>query len=383
MAIRLPVRRHVRIFHLVPNLNYGGLQEVVRGLALCQSQSGHSVTIGCWTNASNHPEVERELENARVSILYLRRANDGGLAPWDPKCLFRGLKERLGLKNADILHVHNPFSYYIYGALAARAAGGTKVVNTVHATAMFDQVTKGFGRKSRVKFWTAAILSNSLVSVCQEVEAYMRRKFVLPGKRLSVVENGIDLARFLAVPPRSSRKEIVFGAVGRMSMEKNHRLLIEAFALARRKHDHIRLRLLGGGPREPELRELVHNLGLDDEIEFCGFSNDVPRFLAGIDVFALPSNTEGLPLSLLEAIASGLPVVATAVGGVPRVVENTQSGWVCPPRNVDAFVEAMEAAISCPDLRERGERARHLVAEQYSAERMSRDYERIYRGILQ
>jgi glycosyltransferase involved in cell wall biosynthesis len=371
----------MRIFHLVPNMNYGGLQEVVRGLALCQRQSGHSVTIGCWTNESNNPETEHNLDHAGVRIIYLRRAPDGEMAEWDPKSLFHALKGHLRAGKPDILHVHNPFNYYLYGAVAARVVGGTRIVNTVHATGMFD--SKGFGSRSRAKFWAAAMLSNALVSVCQEVETLVRRKYLFPSNKMAVVENGIDLARFLAVPARASRNEIVFGAVGRMSREKNQRLLIEAFALARRNHSNIRLRLLGGGPHEPGLKELVHTIGLDDSVEFCGFSNEVPRFLGGIDVFALPSNTEGLPLSLLEAIASGLPVVATEVGGVPRIVRNTDSGWLCPPQNAGALQGAMEAAITCPDLRDRGERARRLVSEQYSAERMTHDYEQLYQRLLQ
>jgi glycosyltransferase involved in cell wall biosynthesis len=134
---------------------------------------------------------------------------------------------------------------------------------------------------------------------------------------------------------------------------------------------------------EPELKQQVHDQGLCDAIEFCGFGHDVPGFLKGLDVYVLPSNFEGLPLSLLEAIASGLPAVATAVDGVPRIVESTNSGWLCPPNDPDALMAAMEAAIACPDRRERGERSRRLVEKRFSAERMANDYERVYEELLQ
>src|SRR5262249_12976941 len=114
----------MRIFHLVPNMNYGGLQKVVQLLALNQAKAGHSVTIGCWTNASNHPEAEAELEQAGAKVVYLRRGPDGGLA-FDRGRLFQRLTSHLGSKNADILHIHNPHRYYIYGALAAHATRGT------------------------------------------------------------------------------------------------------------------------------------------------------------------------------------------------------------------------------------------------------------------
>jgi len=370
----------MRIFHLVPNLNYGGLQKVVRLLALAQRQSGHSVTIGCWTNTSNHPEAERELERGGADVVCLRRAHDGGMLSGRMP-LFRMLKPHLGDKRADILHVHNPFSYYLYGALAARAAGRTKIVNTVHATAMFDHPV--FGRRGRALFWTAAMLSHGLVSVCSEVDAFLRRRFHLVGVKLFVVDNGIDLAPFLAVPARRPRDEVVFGLAGRMAPEKNHRVLIEAFALARRRHSGVRLRLLGGGRLEPELKEQVRSLGLSDSVEFCGFSHDVAGFLGELDVYVLPSDFEALPLGLLEAIASGLPVVATAVDGVPKIVQKTGSGWVCPRNDAHALMAAMEVAITSPDRGERAERSRRLVAEGYSAERMANDYERVYQELLQ
>jgi len=370
----------MRIFHLVPNLNYGGLQKIVRLLAVSQRHSGHSVTIGCWTNASNHPEAECELDWAGIHVNYIRRAADGGMLS-GRKCLLKKLKNDLLVANADILHIHNPFSYYLYGALAGRAAGRMKIVNTIHLTAMFDHPR--FGRRGRALFRAAALFSHGIVSVCPEMDTFLRARFFLPGLRRFVVDNGIDLAPFLAVPARHSREEVVFGFAGRMAPEKNHRVLIEAFGLLRRRNSHVRLRLLGGGPLEPELKQKIHNQGLFEAIEFCGFGHDVPGFLKGLDVYVLPSDFEGLPLSLLEAIASGLPVVATAVDGVPRVVESTDSGWLCPPNNPDALMAAMEAAMVCPDRRERVERSRRLVEQRFSAERMANDYERVYAELLQ
>lgn len=369
----------MRIFHLVPNLNYGGLQKVVQLLSLCQIQSGHSVTIGSWNNDNNHPEAEQELLRAGVRILYLRRGPDGKMAHGRKYSLLK-LKGYLGAANTDILHVHNPFQYYLYGALAARVAGTTKVVNTLHATMMFDHPR--FGRKGRTRFRIASMLTDGIVSVCAESDAYLRKRFFLPGPRLFIVDNGIDMTSFLAVPDRTPRKEVVFGFAGRMEMEKNHQVLIQAFALVRRTYSNVRLRLLGGGRLEDQLKEQTRNLGLDDSVEFCGFSDDVPGFLGSLDIYILPSDFEALPLCLMEAIASGLPVVATAVGGVPGIVKNTDSGWLCEPNNATSMLSAMELAISSPDVRDRTSRARQLVAKLYSAERMAADYGVVYEKVL-
>ena len=370
----------MRIFHLVPNMNYGGLQKVVELLALQQLQTGHSVTIGCWTNESNHPEVESELERAGARLVYLRRADDGGLC-FDRTLIFQRLKSHLGTKNADVLHIHNPFNYYLYGALAAHTCRGTRIVNTAHATMMFDH--PNFGRRSKTKFWTAAMLTDALVSVYSDGERFLRDRFFLPGKRLLTVENGINLTPFLAGPLREPRREVVFGSAGRMEAEKNHRVLIEAFALLCRDYRNVRLRLLGSGRLEAELKERVHNLGLDDAVEFCGFGHDVARFLEGLDIYVLPSDFEAHPISLLEAIASGLPVVATNVGGVPGIVHKTGSGWLSPPRDAQALCSAMESAMNAPERWEAPKHAKQLVAEHYSCERMNRDYERLYNELLQ
>jgi glycosyltransferase involved in cell wall biosynthesis len=356
-------------------MNYGGLQEVVRGLALCQARSGHSVTIGCWTNVGNHPQIEAQLLEAGARIEYLRRGSDGEMV-YGRRLLYRKLKSHFGRGASEVLHIHNPFGYYLYGALAARAAGATKVLNTVHATAMFGH--RRFGRRGRAQFWAAAMLSHRLVSVCDEVQAELCDTFSIPRAKLTVIENGIDLSPFLAVPPRKPRNEVVFGAVGRMSPEKNHENLIRAFAQIRRKHFNAFLCLLGGGPLEPGLKELANELGMTEFIGFGGFGHDVAGFLNDLDIFVLPSDSEGLPLSLLEAIASGLPVVATSVGGVPRVINSTNSGWLSPPANPDALARAMEEALLSSDRIERGERARLLVEQRYSAKRMAEDYDRLY-----
>jgi glycosyltransferase involved in cell wall biosynthesis len=369
----------MRIFHLVPNLNYGGLQKVVQLLALHQIKAGHSVTIGSWNNDNNHPELQHELEGAGARVIYLRRGPDGKFAHGKKYSLLK-LKGYLGAANADILHIHNPFDYYIFGALAARIARKTKTVNTIHATMMFDRPR--YGRRGRTKFRIAAFFTDALVSVCKEEDEWLRRRFFLPGTKRFVVDNGIDLTSFLAVPDRIPHEEIVLGLAARMMPEKNHRMLIEAFALARKKYSNVRLRLLGGGRIEPELREQVRTLGLEDSVEFCGFSDDVPGFLSSLDIYVLPSDFEALPLCLLEAIASGLPVVSTSVGGTESIVKNTDSGWLCEPGNPNAMLSAMEKAILAPNRGARTQRARSLVKELYSADRMASDYEAIYANLL-
>lgn len=368
----------MRIFHLVPNLNYGGLQKVVQLLAMCQIRAGHSVTIGCWTYRCNHPEAEAELETAGVRVVYLRRGADGEMSHGKLASIQK-LMSYLGKGRGDILHIHNPFGYYIYGALAG-VASGTKTIDTIHATAMFERPS--FGWKGNALTWVSAQATEGVISVCDEMDVYLRDRFRLRSTKRFVVENGIDLTDFLAVPDRVRGDELIFGTAGRMAPEKNYDVLIEAFALARKKYSNIRLRILGGGGLEEELKEQVRKLGMEQAIEFCGFGNDVPGFLSTLDFYILPSKFEAHPLSLIEAIASGLPVVATTVGGVPTMVKKTNCGWLVEPNDPVALLAGIELAIASPDRTEITARARQLTEELYSAERMASDYEAVYRRLL-
>jgi len=250
----------------------------------------------------------------------------------------------------------------------------------VHAIVMFDH--KNFGWRGRMRFWFAGMLMDGVVSVCDEFKVYLRKRFFLPARKMLMVEDGIDVAPFLAVPDRIPHDAIVFGTAGRMSSEKGHDDLIDAFALIHRQHPNARLRLLGNGGQESRLKQQVRGLGLENVIEFCGFSRDVPAFLGTLDVYVLPSLSEAQSLGLMEAIVSGLPVVACAVGGVAKVVKSTESGWLCEPSNPESLAKAMEQAIANGNRPEQTARSRQLAVELFSARRMAAEYEAVYERLI-
>ncbi len=363
----------MRIVHFLDQLTFGGLQTVVMDLCEAQRENGHFVEIALRDERTNNPGAPGRMAAIGVEIAKpfkgLRRHRF-----MVPHTVINGLRTYMKDRAFDIVHSHNPFSLH-YISTASRLAR-VPTVNTMHATAMFPRLR----RWQKALYFGAALITDRTVSVHQESQATLRGYFPLPAAKLAVVENGIALARYFAVPKRQPRDVITFGAVGRMKPVKNHRLLIEAFAAAKAKHSHIRLRILGGGPLEEELRQRANELGVAAFVEFCPFQDDPSPFLADLDVFCLSSDSEGLPMSLLEAVAAGLPVVATKVGGVPDVVGKTDSGWLCPPGDVGAFAAAIEQAIAAPDRASRGERARRLV-EPYSAARMAADYQRIYESL--
>ena len=226
------------------------------------------------------------------------------------------------------------------------------------------------------------MLTHRFVPVCQEISDVVHARFGIRLSKLTVVDNGVDVSQLLSIPDRVVGEVVIFGAVGRMSAVKNQQLLVRAFALARATHPNIRLRFLGGGVAEvPKLAELAAELGVSDVIEFCSFTHDVSQFLSEIDVFVLPSKSEGLPISLLEAIAAGLPSIATDVGGVRNVIEATSGGRVCPSDDPEAMSEAMRAMIDDEGRYSATGAARLAVVTHYSVTRMADDYERLYRTL--
>ncbi len=222
--------------------------------------------------------------------------------------------------------------------------------------------------------------------VCEDIVA---SNWSLSPQKVVTIQNGLDYGPFIATLDRmQARSEILpgkeecfwFGTAGRLSKVKNHRTLIDAFAIVAQRVPQSILVLAGQGELEQELRARVTALGLEDRVFFLGFRRDIPRFLGALDVFLLPSLREGLPLALLEAMASSLPVVAAAVGGIPEVVGDGAFARLIDPLDANSLAEAMCAFAALPE-EERlalGEQARACAVNEFNADRMVAGYTELY-----
>jgi len=206
--------------------------------------------------------------------------------------------------------------------------------------------------------------------------------------RVHVVANGIDTSSFTPRPDTRSdvRRELglpenawVVGTVGRLAPEKDQALLVRAMAplLSDRRH----LVIVGDGPERDALRTVIHEANAERYVLMAGSRSDVARLLSAFDAFALPSRTEGLPLVLLEAMASELPVVATAVGGIPDLVVPGLTGMLVPPSDAPALRAALLSIVeNPPGARKMGRAARREVVAHHSAEAMATAYGHLYRA---
>jgi glycosyltransferase involved in cell wall biosynthesis len=206
--------------------------------------------------------------------------------------------------------------------------------------------------------------------------AVLESEGVPPGK-ISLIPNGVDVDAHAPPAQRPQIRELI--TVANLRVEKSHETLIAAAAALAPRHPHLRCSIVGAGSRLRELQALARARGVERVVQFCGHREDVPALLAAADLFVLPSRSEACPNGAIEAMAAGLPVVASAVGGLRDLVDHGRTGLLVPPCNPEALASAVEALIADPVRAHRlGAAARAEVEARYSFDRMVRAFEDLY-----
>jgi glycosyltransferase involved in cell wall biosynthesis len=356
------------IVHVLSSFGVGGQERVALDLAILQQQRGHRVTAISLAPAPDGAIADEFREHG---IAVDRVPKGGGLDPTLVPRLARALRKH----GAQVVHTHNPLPL-IYGAPAAWLAGAS-AIHTKHG------VNPG-SRGHRLLRRAAAWLTDAFVAVSETTEQQARAQRDAPTRRLHTIANGIRLDRYHPDPEAraATRVELglgdalVIGTVGRLGPEKNQAMLVRA--LAPRLSSQVRLVIVGDGPCRGDIEAEIAKLADPRWVVMTGRRMDVPRIVPAFDVFALSSKTEGLPLVVPEAMAAGLPIVTTAVGGLPGVVEDGVTGFLVPVDDA-AFGAALGKLIDDPALARRmGEAAREVALSRYSADRMVDAYLALY-----
>ncbi len=330
-------------------------------------------------------EFARHADRARFHLHFVSMTTRGALAGdleacgWPVTALQapQGLRPSLVVRlarlfralRADVVHTHDDRPN-IHGAPAACLAGARRVIHTRHSRGM---------HLSRRQHWLVR-----LVSLCNDrfvcISHDSARQAVAHGispRRVVVLPNGIDLERFAHTGPDPAGPAVL---VARLAPEKDIGTLLEATSRLAGTCPDFRLEIAGDGPCRGELEAQAARLGLGQRVRFLGVVHDVPALLARARLFVLSSLTEGISLTLLEAMARGLPVVATAVGGNPEVIEAGSTGLLVPARDPAALADAVARLWtqpeSCPRM---GEAGRRRVERLFDVRRMVADYEALYR----
>ncbi len=318
----------------------------------------------------------RELVEAGVSFLSLGMRK--GLA--DPRG-WRRFHRWLRCEKPDVVHAHLPHAAWL-ARWSRLAASAPVVVDTLHSSATGK-------RWRRLGYAASRWLPDHVTAVSEATASAHVAAGMVDPDRLSVVGNGIDVDQWK--PDLRTRHkvreelglvdEFLWLAVGRLEPVKDYPTLLNAFARSRQT---AQLLILGAGPLERELKQMAAGLGLGRRVRLAGFCPDVARWMKAADGFVLTSRYEGLPMVLLEAGASGLPVVATNVPGTREVVVHGETGWLTSAGDPEQLAAAMGWLMRIP-LRKRlgiGERARKSIVERFSLEAVLDQWEQLYADLL-
>ncbi len=360
----------VKIVHLVIGGEIAGGQIVALRLATAARAAGHEPVFVSPSSGPFLDLVAGEGISAHVVPI------GGALEPGGITSLRRVLRD----EGADILHTHTHFSLNVAGRLAARAAG-VDVIAHMHIENVFRD--DPFARRVQVALDNAtARLCRWIVAVSDATRAALVAQGY-PKERTITVHNGIE-PREAAAPATLDPEPPgpVLLEVGRLCDAKGQRELITA--LSQLERDDVTLLLAGddlesGGAYRRALEEEARDRGVANRVRFLGRRDDVPALLAAADVLVLPSWIEGLPLVELEAMAAGIPVVATAVGGTPEAVVDGETGLLVPPRDVPALAGAIDEVLGDPELARRlGAAGRQRARERFDAESAARTIVGLY-----
>lgn len=363
----------IRVLHLIETGGPGGAERIMVSLAAelgSEYRSEAGLIRDNWIGSA--------LRARRVPVTMLRHDPHGSFATLGD--LLRLIRE----KEVAILHTHEFFMNTL-GLVASRLSG-VPLVATVHGESYYpDRLRR------RLAYRLVGRFAGQMVAVSEHIQRLLIEGIGIHPTRVRVVPNGVashpvlpgakldEIRKGLGLDPQAK----VVATVGSLYPVKGHRYLLEGAVEVIRRWPDVMFLIIGRGTCREDLQVQARRLGVADHFQFLGQREDVPRLLAISDAFALPSLSEGMPLALLEAMAGGVPAVATNVGGVAEVLENGKSGLLVPPGDSSALAKAILSLLEDEEqARSMGETARKVAENRYSLMHMVQAYETIYKMLI-
>lgn len=341
------------------NKNWGGVKTWTLDFGRMLQQRGHGITAVVRPNTP----FEAECRKAGFDVYAFRPG-----MKYNPISILKIMKI-LKKSDTDICIVNIAKDINI-GATAAKLCG----IPVVRRVGLPQDVRNNFEENILSKLTDAVIVpSNTLKEQIKDLP-YMKGKeiYVLPNSKQPELYSHIE----------SNSKDITIGVTSQLSKTKGHKYLIESMKTLCSEGLNIKLKIVGrGGTYEAKLKDMVSEYGLNENIEFCGFTRDIPEFLSGLDIFVLPSLTENFPNTLVEALFAGLPCISTDTGGIPEVVGDT--GILIPPKDSESLTTALEKLISSEELRnELGAKAKARALAKFNISENVKKLEQIFGEII-
>lgn len=360
----------IRALHVINSLVTGGAEMLLLRLCTSLPQSGVEPVVATLLPGG---DLRKRFRDAGITLVDLSRNGKPS------KAAVIHLVREIRAQQVDIVHTHLVRAG-IVGKLAASIAR-VPVVTTRHYT-----------RDAKSRRWDfvaedvlTRLLADRVIAIGESVFDTIREGNTCAPDKVVLHRNAIDVASYVCQDRHDRTSNLVIGTVGRLHPAKAHEVFLDALGIVRRTCPGITGVIVGGGERIATLTEYADRLGLADVVTFTGpvDSDTVRDWLHRFDVFVLPSDWEGLPISLIEAAAAGLPVVATNVGGCPEVVRDGETGFLVPPREPKAMADAIERLVTDASLRTAfGNRAVEVAKSEFDIRRLADQTAALYREIL-
>ena len=366
------------ILYAITSLDMGGEERHLLELARYMRDGGHSVRVCCLRGRG---VIGQRLEEEGFPVVYFNEPEFP-----NARVLLKSAWQIAGLireHSVDLVHSFLVRANVEVRLAAKLARARCAIVNSEACINLRKSRTAIWLDRSTFR-WCDVVLANS-----RAVAGVLSRREGVPAAKIKVVYQGIDIARFKNAgrsthAAASTPRDIVIGYVGRLHPEKGPGYLIEAAALMSKTTRRFRLVMVGDGPEASRLRRMVDAHGLCDCVEFAGVQADIVSYMRSFDILAIPSLEEGLPTVAMEALACGVPIVASAVGGTPEVVQHGQTGLLVPAEVATSLADALLSLITNESLRRRIAQNVPRVAEQkFQATRMLAQTARVYEDVLQ
>ncbi|GKS58886.1 glycosyl transferase family 1 [Nitrospira sp.] len=357
------------ILHLSSSSGPGGAERIVCALAASLDKTRYRSLVGLFRPGWLKDECEQ-----RGLPVYVLPSEGFMNWRWMLAC-YRLVKQ----ERVDLIQAHE-FDANVHGTLVAKWAG-IPLVATVHGKNRFFD--------ARRRRWAYRFISKSvqMVAVSEDLKNFIVEQTQIPGERIKVIYNGVDEPATFDVADREIFKQglgipadhLVVGVVGNLYPVKGHTYLLAAIPEILKRCPNVTFLFAGRGELEVPLKAQARELGIEANVHFLGLRQDVPRLLTIMDLFAMPSLSEGLSIALLEAMAAGKPVVATRVGGNPELVVNGETGLLVPAKDASGLADALVQMLQDAAFRERAAAAaqRH-VAQRFTCGAMAGQYTECY-----
>jgi glycosyltransferase involved in cell wall biosynthesis len=367
------MKNRIKILQIIPNFGNGGAEVVVKDI-LMGHDTDHFEMAACSLYPFSGTAIEKELQEADIKVFYLTKKLGPDVG------ILKGVYDIFNDFKPHVIHTHRyVIRYTLIPSLLCRIP---VKIHTIHNIPNKEVDLAG----RFIHFFAYHFFNYKPIGVSKNISDYASNyyrieniPYIYNGRRFNSSSSKTDLRSKIRKSFDIGDDDIVFISVGRFYPQKNYRFLIETFKKVIDRQRNTILLMAGDGELRAELEHFATEIGLSDKVRFLGIRNDIADLLAASDVFVLTSDWEGLPLTVIEAMASGKPVIATAVGGVPELIADGLNGILVPPGDGTALAKAMVRMVQDFSSRKKmGELGRTIAQERFDIPNMVKGYSNIY-----